>query len=565
MSHTARRTPRIFISLIATALIATTVLVNPLPSSASSSAPNVSRSEVDETVDFATVEFADPWDFTNSKDLPIHKDLNYFKMTNASRSNGIWRATTESFSFIRLLQSWDNSGIPWGRDGALHEIDTGVYDRISFRMKTTLDQPRSGGRVIWYDCGQLRSECQGGTKFVSEPGWHTYDIPLVNDSGSYAVDWAGKIRGLSLMPSRLATDFELDWVRLYDSSTKTSAKVTPASTGDVYWDSDTDKSNNTASNPAWGLVEADVSGNTKFNAGAYPPGSYYFYSVDSSGKSAYSSALTIDARPRVVVLNPDDRGGRNYASKVRKDPWDFKQASDYNITPNASVNVANGLAVGNNTGPNFADTGVYLSLKDGKPIRTNKYHRVTMRVFLAGKFGLSGAPGGGMNARIIWHRADNGQYLSSDDIVVAPGWNVITIDLADFAPSELIEPYAAGFRWSGLAVDQFRIDPHEDSGVRTFKIDYVLLKADDKARKGKFKVSFRDKAFEPGSTAKIYVDNNRTGFDGTLVGTQAVKSGKNKFVLDRSIAGRGKKWIYIEVTDPSGTMSRSYSTGPVKL
>ncbi len=556
---------RTILSLLLTAAMLATLTVFAPPSSAAASAPSVSQSQVDESVDFATTEFVDAWDFSSNSDVPNFANLNHFKMTNVSRSQGVWKGTGEPFAFIRLLQSWDNSGIPWGRDGALHEIDTATYDRISFRMKTSLDQPRTGGRVVWYDCGQLRAECQGGTKFVSEPGWHTYDVPLVNDSGEYPVAWAGMIRGLSLIPSRMGTDVELDWIRLYDSDTGTAVNVTPATAGDVFWDRDTDPTNNTATNPNWGPVATSTGGSVTFNAKAYPPGIYHFYSVDAAGRSSYSSPVKIDARPRVVVIDPDIGGGASYAKKVRRDPWDFKQATDYNITPNASVSVAGGKAVGINTAPDLTDSGMYLTLADGKPINTTQFHRLTMKVFLAGQFDLSANPGGGMNARLAWHRADTGQYLTSDDIVVAPGWNLIQIDLTDFTAAELLEPYAAGFKWKGLLIDQFRIDLHEDAGVRQFKVDYVHLSRDDRAAKRKFTVKFRDKAHEAGSTARIFVDNDNQGFDGKLVAEQPVERGKNTAVINRADTGRGKKWVYVEITDPSGTVTRAYSTGPVKM
>lgn len=561
------RRNRTFASLIVTAVILGSLSILTSSSAAAGAAPSVSTTQVDESVDFATTQFLDPWDFSNKQDLPDYAQLNHFKVTNTSRSGGVFRGTSEPFGFLRFLQSWDNSGLPWGRDGAINEIDTAVYDRISFRMKTDLSQPRTGGRVVWYDCGQLRAECQGGTKFVSEPGWHTYDVELQNDPAEYPVAWQGKIRGLSLIPSRMATNFELDWVRLYDSSTGQNITVTPATSGDLYWDADSNPANNTADNPRWGRVDPvnGTAGPTTFSAAAFPPGRYFFYTDNGSGPSTYSAPVKIDARPRVQVINPDMAGGTSYAKKVRKDPWDFKQQSDMWLTPNASVQIAGGKAVGVNAAPDLTDSGVYLAVKAGKPINTTQFHRLTVKVFYAGDFSLSATPGGGMNARLAWHRADADVYMTSDDIVVHPGWNTITLDLNDFTPQELMEPYVAGHKWKGLKIDQFRFDPHEDAGVRQFKIDHIHLSRDDRSAKKKFTVKLRDKAYEPGSTVKVFVDTDDSGFDGTLVASQALKGGVNKVVIHRADTGRGKRWVYVEVTDPSGTVSRNYSTGPVKM
>ena len=543
--------------------VVTSVLAIP-PADAAGSAPTFGVSEVDEAVDFATTEWADPWDFSSNKDLPNHEGHSHFRMSNVSRNKGIWKATTEDSGYVRFTQSWDVGGIPWGRDGALHPVDASKYQRVSFRMKTSLDSPKTGGRILWQDCGQLRPECSGGTKFVTQPGWHTYDV-LIERDAAYPVDWNGMIRGFAMMPSRLGTNIELDWVRLYDPSTAPAPlAVNAGSPAQLYWDKDTNPNNNTADNANWGPI--GNGGSATFDAASYPPGNYHFYTNDGSGPSAYSQPFRIDARPRLVVINPDITGGADFAKAVRKNEWDFEQANDVASTRNAKVTVSDGLARGVNATPDLTDSGVHLGM-DGKLINTSRYHRLTMKVFLSGKFDLSANPGGGMNARLIWHLHNQSRSFDSDDIVVTPGWNIITLDLANTPANELIEPYVPGAKWKGLSVDMLRIDPHEDAGKRAFKIDWVKLSRDDKARNGKFTVAFKDKAYEPGSTVEVFVDDDKNAANGvgSLATSQPLVKGKNTLDIFRANHGKGTKWIFVRITDPSGTVTEAYSTGPVKL
>ncbi len=565
-AHPSPRTthPLTVLSVLSVVFAMVLSLVAVAPANAAGSAPTISVTEVDEAVDFATTEWADPWDFSGAKDLPNYEGHSHFRMSDVSRKKGVWKATTQDSGYIRLIQSWDVGGIPWGRDGALHPIDASKYQRVSFRMKTSLDSPKTGGRILWQDCGQLRPECSGGTKFVTQPGWHTYDV-LIEKDAAYPVDWTGMVRGFAMMPSRLGTTVELDWIRLYDPSTAPAPLAIEAtSAGQLYWDKDANPANNTADNPNWGPV--GDGGGANFDAASYPPGKYYFYTDDGSGPSAYSEPFRIDARPRLVVLNPDITGGADFAKSVRKDAWDFNQPGDVGWTRNAKVTVSDGLARGVNATPDLTDSGVHLDMS-GKLINTSRYHRLTMKVFFSGKFDLSANPGGGMNARVIWHLNGQSRSFDSDDIVVTPGWNIITLDLADIPPSELVEPYVPGAKWKGLSVDMLRIDPHEDAGKRAFKIDWVKLSRDDKSRRGKFAVTFKDKAYEPGSTVEVYVDNdkNQANGIGNLAASQALVKGKNSVDIFRADHGKGTKWVFVRITDPSGSVTESYSTGPVKL
>ena len=550
-------------ALLALAVLSAGLLIDQPSVGAEVTSVTVAPTQVAEADDFATTAFADPWDFSQSTDIELFDGLGHNKMSNVNITNGRFIGTTQPYGSVMLMRSWDPGAIPWGRDGALHPIKASQYSHIAFRMKTTLASPAGGGQVNWYDCGQTKSECRGAARFTAQPGWHTYIVPLVNDpTWNYPRAWSGAIHGIQLAPSSVTTTVQLDWVRLFTPGQDPTVSVTDTTPGTpplVYWDRDKKHANNTPDNPNWGLVGTASGGEIDFPASAYPPGSYYFYADDGSNPSTHSSRLTIDKRPRPVIISPDVQGGRDYAQVVRNNQWDFTHASDVAGYNNASGTVSGGLLVGSNQPPNRADNQVFLPV----PARINgsQFHRATVRVFYAGGFSLSGAPGGGMNARFVWGLGP-GQFRVSDDLVVRPGWNEITIDLADLRPTDIEGGHAPS--WTGNNLDLFRFDPHEDAGTRQFKIDHIQLKEDDRGV-GSFDIRFKDMGFQPGTVARLYADNNDSGHNGTLIGVVNVTQGVNTFTWTPTDELLGKRWIHIALTDPAGTTTRSYSTGPVDM
>ena len=524
---------------------------------------SLGTTHVAEGVDFASTEFGDAWDFTQVTDLEMSKGLGYLRMSNASISGGLFTATAETLGSVMPLRSWDPGAIPWGRDGALHPINTSKYTHIAFRMKTSLSAPLVGGQVNWYDCGQTKASCRGGARFTAQPGWATYIVELENFAPwGHPVEWEGMIRGLQIAVAPAPTTVSFDWIRLYQPGANVTITVSddsPGSVPKVYWDRDTQQSNNTAGNPNWGLLGPAPNGQIVFPAAAFPPGGYYFFVDDNSTISPHTPRLTVDKRPRVVIVDPDQAGGTDYAQVARGNQWDMSQPGDVARYTNATGTVSGGLLVGTNAPPNKSDSQIGLPLAG--TINGTRFHRATVRVYYAGDFSLAGGVGGGMNARFVWG-VGPGQFRVADDPVVRPGWNTITVDLADLTAADIIGSH--GPDWTGGHMDMLRFDPHEDSGTRQFKIDYIKLTEDDRGL-GTTNIRFRDQGWEAGSTARIYADNNRSGFNGSLIGVVGVTAGLNTFRWTPTPFYYGTRWIHISITDPSGTTSRAYSTGPVRM
>lgn len=540
------------------------VLVVPAPLAAAEiDAPRASARVVNEAADYASGSFSDPWDFKAANDLPLVEGLSHVRFSNVRVQGGRWMGTAQPQAHLRLLQSWNS--LPNGRDGETHPIDADRYTHVSIRMRMT-GHERAAAELAWFDCGLIKASCKGAMGFWVDEGWHTYDLAIVRDPARGAVDWAGEIRGLVLTPTAKGGAIEIDWIRLYEPTgpgVRYRSWDTHPET-ELIWDRDKNPANNTSANPNWSSIGTVGSGRTRLNTDALPPGRYFIYTLSPNGRSAIRR-LTVNARPRPVVIQPDAIGGASYDTAVRGDAWDFSTASDVGLTRNMTFRIDNGRLVGTNGGITPSDSGFRLPLDPETPIVGNRFHRLSVRVFYEGGFSLAGEPGGGMNARFVW-RTVTGDVRVSEDIVVFPGWNTITLDLTGIPPSELVEG-GAPTGWANQRIELIRFDPHEDSGTRRFFVDWIRLADDDRPTNGRYTLSFRDRAHESGSVARIYLDRDADAEGGRLIATAPVSRARNRldWTVPADLAGTGRWFVRVEITDPRGARQSAVSTGTIRL
>jgi hypothetical protein len=263
------------------------------------------------------------------------------------------------------------------------------------------------------------------------------------------------------------------------------------------------------------------------------------------------------------VLDPDRAGGADYAANVRGNAWDFNGPDDVAAFANIdNVSFANGAmhACSTNNDPGFI-------LPITEPIDGNWYNRLSVRIFYEGGFSLADAPGGGMNARVLFRTAGLDFYQISQDIVVYPGWNDIDLELGTSPSNAVLEEGTGGPGWGGQQITELRFDPHEDRGVRCFTVDDIKLSAVDTATPG-FAVKFRDDANgigapSGGTTAEVWLDSNRGTFGGTRVGNGiAVQGGVNTFSFGGGLP-TGFYWVWVRLTDGNGRQSSAYARAPL--
>ncbi len=525
-------------------------------------APRASARVVNEATDFASESFSDPWDFNAANDLPLVENLSHVRFSDVRIRNGRWMGTAEPQAHLRLLQSWNS--LPSGRDGAIHPIDADRLTHVSIRMRMT-GHARAAAELSWFDCGLIRVSCKGAMGFWVDEGWHTYDLEIANDPARGSVDWAGEIRGLVFTPTAKGGSIEIDWIRLYEPSRPgvRYRSFDPHPEAELIWDRDKNPDNNTAANPDWESIGTIGSGRLRLNTDAMPPGRYFIYTLSPNGRSAIRR-LVIDDRPRPFVIQPDAVGGASYDTAVRGDAWDFSQRSDVALTRNMTFEIAAGQLIGRNGPPTASDSGFRLPLDPDTPIVGNRFHRFTARVFYDGGFSLAGGAGGGMNARLVW-RTTSGRVIVSDDIVVVPGWNTISVDLTALAPSILVEG-GGDVAWADQQIELVRFDPHEDSGLRAFRVDWIRLAEDDRPVNGRYTIAFRDRAHQTGSVARIFVEREN-GTQARLIASTPVARAKNTvaWTVPPDLVGTGDWWVRVEVTDPRGGVQSARSTGPLRL
>ena len=173
------------------------------------------------------------------------------------------------------------------------------------------------------------------------------------------------------------------------------------------------------------------------------------------------------------------------------------QASDIFGPANMSYGFNGNLLNGINAG-DMRDAHFFLPLNGA--IDGNRFHRLTFNVFYEGPFSLGFEPGGGMVARLIWETAGApGVWQDSDDIVVYPGWNNISIDMATSPAYAITDPDTPNrIGWAGQQITAVRFDPHEDIGARRFLVDNIKLAEDSTGYGGAYDVRFHDNAWQRG-------------------------------------------------------------------
>ncbi len=263
------------------------------------------------------------------------------------------------------------------------------------------------------------------------------------------------------------------------------------------------------------------------------------------------------AAPIVSVVSPSEVGGADYAT-VSGNAWDFAGSDDIvsvgDLTIGSYANGGlNGTTVRN-------DSFVEVPLRT--PLITDRYHRLTVDVWYGGGFSLEGIRGGGMVARVAWFDEGGQTWSETQDIVIYPGRNQMTIDLATnpaVALNDESTAYKAG--WRGLRITALRFDLNEDPGARDFSLFDIKLADDAAFAEGTYPITFNSSV---GGTADIFVTTTEGSWNGTQVGSMGVGVGSNTFNWDGGGMPNGTYWVYTTVRGGGGVGS-AYSTGPVRI
>jgi hypothetical protein len=269
--------------------------------------------------------------------------------------------------------------------------------------------------------------------------------------------------------------------------------------------------------------------------------------------------------PIARVLSPSAEGGADYAT-VTGNPWDYTSMADIaSMDDIANVNFGGGdlhaTSVGNDP---------FVEFPLPAPFVTDRYHRATIDVCYEGAMGFAHAPGGGMNARFAWLPVDGPAWSETQDIIIYPGCNRMTVDLAT-NPAVAVndENTTYKFGWRGQQLERFRFDIDEDPGARNFVLREIKL-ADDAAFSDAYNITFLDAAGAGGTVADIYATTNDGAYDGVKIASGlTVTGGVNTFTwTGKDATGKtmpnGTYSIWISMRNGNG-VSSSYASGPVRI
>ncbi len=528
---------------MAIAVLTTAALASP---AGAATAPSiVGADHLAASPDYATETFGDPWDMAGPSDLLLDDGGPAMGLVGPRFADGRLTFDTGPSGFtVNPVWIEYTGALAVGRDGPAHPVDASRYTRMSIRMYASARVPAA---VQWFRCREFTNDCLGGHRFTAEPGWHTYDLPMVNEFPGLPQEWAGNVLGVRVSVNLGDGHAAIDWMRLYRPTAPVT--VDPHGGRALFWDRNTNRADNTPDNPGWGPLTG-----TTFPAGAYPPGTYYIGS-----DTGYSSALTITAPPQPVIDDPDAAGGDDYATVTTGDAWDFSQPSDAaRVVHVTDLSWSGGQLHATNGGT--APNDPLVELRMGPLVDPARYHRLTVRMTYDGPFGLADAPGGGTHGRLLWRRADRGiEWQNSAEIVTWTDRDTYTVDLARPA-SEVAE---SGPGWLGSGITALRWDPNEDRGPRRWHLDDIRLAADDATRGGAFDIRWHDDAASPDARVTIEASRDPAGRDRvTIADGLTEQAAGNVFRWRTGGLAPGRWWLHVTVRSANGT-GRTHASGPL--
>jgi hypothetical protein len=550
------------------------------------SPPNGTR--LPAVVDFATDVVGDPWDMNNRDDYsrfdpgevgnlaPLALDgVGHLIGTVAAADNGL---TIQHRGFYGAQNP--------GRNGRRFPIDTARFGLLAFKLYAEV--ANEGPQVYWFLWPTAHpSDLGAGGRLPSRTtraGWRivTVDLAAGNELGPAGTGWTNGPTATAVRIDPTGSDLAvgkqvgLDWVRLVPRDGAGEARTVP-----IQWAGSAGPNTVTleelgadASDPY--PVASNVIGTSfAFSYGFLPPGTYRLRVTALNGGSD-TVDLVVNDPPILHFTEPDETGGRDFATEVLGNPWDMDSAADVSMIGNVVSSSFSGgeLHATSPASGAGADSQVVLlstPTADAPLVDPAIYHRLTFRMRLDGAFDLS--PAGGSLARVFWgsivNRSD--QLATSDDVLIWPGDNSYTLDLTTLRVGEdqgleVPAPGDTAELWTSASKRYFRLDPHEGTSGRTWHVDDVKLADDDQPdADGRFTVKWTWSDADGGApTVDLYRDDDRDAANGKTLIASGLAAADGQYVWDTTGLPDGYYWLYADISDGTNTTGR-YSTGPLKI
>jgi hypothetical protein len=552
-------------SIAAVSALAVALVVPALALSSTSAAAAPAAQVEFPSQDFATSTFGDPWDMSNSSDMNLAPMGPTLYVTGQRMASGMVSLNASRVSYVSLLWNGFPGSLPYGRDGriAANQIIASRYTRLYAHIWA------SRQLTVWVQWGNTCARCSGQVQVVLQPGWNDVSAPLNNDAvlRHSGTAWSGRIQSLRLqfLPSA-STGVRIDSVRLlHSSATSVLHWASPSSRGALLYWTDDGVFSPTLSQHSGVVPGGTSSGSSNAvttDISDYAPGTT-FYAYDGSSATLIGSMAS---QPIVVIDSPSAQGCGDYALRAIGHRWVFTSPSSVaGIGDATDVTFSRtGVLSAVNAGPNRNDPYVLLRLGAGG-INPKIYHRLTIVASYDGPFGLANAPGGGTLGRVLWKEPGHTAYSQTNDLVMYPGLQTISLDMA-MPTATLTEPdgtAAQRYAFSSAArVTILRWDPNEDPGARHWHLDSVTLSADCTTNTS-IPLTWHDGRYTAGSVATVVAVSGSRSV--VLAQGLAENPGVNSYQI---VAGRlapGNWSVRVTVGNPAGASFTAAATGPLVI
>lgn len=312
------------------------------------------------------------------------------------------------------------------------------------------------------------------------------------------------------------------------------------------------------------------------------------FSIDfvSLRKNAYVASLTaptivstahnlfVNDVPQLSILQPDPRGGVDFAATVLGDPWnmdslnDIKAArhvTDAYIYPNNYVNGKQGDFYCANSSDGSDDpyqVNLMETSSSLNQIDATRFKNVTWEYYVNSTQDVTN----GSVARIIFKNEQRkNEFLNGDDTIIQLGeqptaWSTYTQDMTKIQLEPLLHPSSSlpSPIWDG-AMNYFRVDIHEFSVATSFCVNSVEVRADDEANT-QFAIAYNvSDADTSDSNLKVsfYYNTSESTSGGTaIVEDLPLNNDSRIYLWDTSGISNGTYWVYGVVDDGYNTVSK---------
>lgn len=526
--------------------------------------------------DYATDVLGDPWDMSNSEDVSIYPDERLGWGGDYAIANGKAGGTTVAnggaadTQLVFLYRGFYGT-INTGRSGARYPIDSSVYKKLSFRMRS--DVAVQVPQVYWFHQQYNDPDPTGytgngdGVMFATatETGYRIYVNDLTGSSYGGQAWTDGNVLGLRLDPNGTATGYQVffDWVRLTRADSDASAvrHTIRWSGGSGTTTIEVIDADGTTYTVASGLSSSLTEYSWPY--GFLPPG-IYTLRITRGGETATRS-FSINSPPIAGVTDPDETGGTDWAAAVRNNAWDMNDAADIEFSANLTGTSFSGGQFNATNTNNDPQAWLLYGFNNPRLIDTSRYRYLTFTMAIDGSFDL----GAGSVARMFWGSQAGRPDLQShtNDIIIWPGANSYTVDLGALTVGATggIAAFGEQQRWTQSGVYHFRLDPHEFSTSRTFHIDNVKLGAIDEST-GSFTIRWNGSDADSGDSPSVtlYYDTDTNASNGKTLMASGLSMNAESYTWTTTSVTPGTYYIYLEATDGLNTLGR-YSTGQISV